>query len=386
MIIRGKEIRWKPLVLALCAFCWLHPYYVWSTSQYFLMGVIPALYLAVILPNVDIKSNNKSSLFLFFFILFLVLCFIQGYSLSFSLYTISLVFVPFIKKELINDTLQYFSTILGFILAGALVFWLLTLINVSLPSHYLAPLNEEFVEGYTAFPPFLVRLNNIMDFARFCGPFDEPGVVGTVCLILLFIDDYNLKKWYNVVFLISGLCAASFVFVSGSLIFLCFFVLSKNIRIGFLALIVVLLFYFFTKDSLLFQTLFYDRMEFDATTGKFAGDNRFSDNQLEYVSSIFDTQLFWFGDHGASEGMFTGSRSILDAILSYGALFCILYFVFYLLYAISHNISRRSLFLFIFVLCLILYQRPLLVHFTYLFLFSSYVQNRTDERLENRNS
>lgn len=380
MIIRGKEIRWKPLILALCAFCSLKPYYLWGASNYFFMGLIPLLSLIIILPNMDLKVHGKDFLFPFFAILFLFVCLVQGYNFSFSIYTMSLIFVPFIRRDLMEDAISYFCTILAVLLSGALLFLILVLLGVPLPSHSVTALNSEFYLGYTAFPPFLVRHNAIADFSRFCGPFDEPGVVGTICLILLYINKYDFKRWYNVIFLLSGLFAASFVFVGGSLVYLCYFITTKNRKVGLAVLSFLLVFYALTKDTPMFQVLFYNRMEFDSSAGKFAGDTRYFDSQLDYVKSIEGTQSFWFGDHGASKGDFTGARSILDAILSYGALFCLLYFLFFIIYGLKSHMSKGSFFLFIFILALILYQRPNFIHFTYLLLFSSFVQMRTDEK------
>lgn len=377
---RVKKIEWRPLLIALCVFCALRPFYLWQMSNMFNMAFLPAIYVLCIAPCMDLKTHKKGILFFCLFALFVFLCVIQGYNIAFSLFTISLVVVPFLKRDVFEITIAYFHVILAFLLAGALLFWLAKMLGITLPSHSIASLNVEYSEGYTAYPPFLVQKNSFFDFYRFFGPFDEPGVVGTVSLLMLYIDNYNFKKWYNIVFLLSGFCSASFVFVIGSLIYLCYFVFTRDTKKGVALVVMLALFYLFTKDFPMFNTLFYDRMEWDASSGKFVGDNRFSDTQKDYIESIRGTYDYWFGDHGKSAGDFLGARSYLDAIISYGALFCFAYVLLFLLYAINNKLKLKSILLYLFIMLLILYQRPNFMHVSYIFFYSAYIILRTDEK------
>lgn len=377
-MVNSGKIVWPALFVAICAFIALKPYYVWSASTIFAMGVVPAVYLLFSVKHLDL-SGNKVIFFVSFLGLLLGLSLIQGYTISYTIFICSLVVFPFFEAQFAKDVIYYFKWVMAIALGGALVFWVLHLLGIPLISHYITSLNSEFSQGYTAFPPFLVARNGADGFSRFFGPFDEPGVVGTVCLMLMYVEDYNLKDKKNLVIFIACLCSFSFVFIMGSLIYLAFYVGSKNIKRGILLGVLLIALYFVTKEIPIFYDLIYSRMEVDEASGKLAGDNRFGDAQLLYVGSLVGTPAFLWGDFGASEGEFLGARSILDAIISYGVVFCVLYLVWFISYSVKliHNV--RYILLFVILLISVLYQRPNFIHPSYILLFSMFIMHHSEQ-------
>ena len=82
--------------------------------------------------------------------------------------------------------------------------WLLLFFGIPVPGKIIAPLNAVKTYNYIAYP-FLVIPNYLgagldvyFQSLRFCGPFDEPGVVGTIAGLMLYIDNFNLKDKRNI--------------------------------------------------------------------------------------------------------------------------------------------------------------------------------------------
>jgi predicted RNA-binding protein with RPS1 domain len=75
----------------------------------------------------------------------------------------------------------------------------------------LNPLKDFLYKQY----PFLVMPNEVInvEFPRFYGVFDEPGVIGTFAGIMLFAERYNLKKISNIILFVSGVFSFSLFFI-----------------------------------------------------------------------------------------------------------------------------------------------------------------------------
>ena len=59
--------------------------------------------------------------------------------------------------------------------------------------------------------PFLVQ-PAALPFIRFYGPFDEPGVVGTICGLMLCINRMNFRDYKSIILLVAGLLSLSLYF------------------------------------------------------------------------------------------------------------------------------------------------------------------------------
>ena len=96
-----------------------------------------------------------------------------------------------------NGFFLLFISCTQFIVAIGLFGWILYLFNVSLP-HYIDLSDPYYV--HTIY--YLFNLNGLPEFQivpRFSGSFLEPGHLGTMCVFLLYINRFNLRKkviWY----------------------------------------------------------------------------------------------------------------------------------------------------------------------------------------------
>ena len=113
------------------------------------------------------------------------------------------------------------------------------------------------------------------------------------------------------------------------------------------------------------------RLEYDAQSERFVGDNRSSEKLDDYIESIRGTDIYSWGDTAENIEQFNNIAGLKVAILRYGMVFIVLFFVFFFLYSRSHlKGNNTEIFLFMLLLFLTLYQRPAFVGPGYLFLFT----------------
>lgn len=155
------------------------------------------------------------------------------------------------------------------------------------PSYFECPTNPGRM--YTSFL-FNVYLNKTFDyFGRFYAFYDEPGVLGNIMMILLYIQRFDLKKWHNVVFLIAGVLSFSLTFYVA--IALYYFVFGKiRAKIGFALGLIVAVYYFFGNEFI--YDYIFRRVSFE--NGQMIGYNREHYNFNSWYSTVhWDQYLFW---------------------------------------------------------------------------------------------
>lgn len=371
MKIKKSRINFTALLIAVLLFVVLQPYFIWHIS--------PMLKL-FLLASPSLLLVNKIE-YRYFFIFFLILLFgvlVQRLSVIYSIYLLSFVFVPFTKKTFAATIYRYFKTIIASIFLFSLIQWLLFWIGIGFPSIFLEPLTEMKQYDYTAYLPFLVVPNLLIESFRFLSVFDEPGVVGTISLLLLYIEGYQLKNFENLIILIAGICSFSFFFILGSLLFLFVKLIFRRPVILFIIIPLMLSFYTLTKDNEVLYDLVYSRMEWDKSSGSFSGDNRATDNFKQYYNSIKGTSGYYFGvGEKALAYHNDGGYGYRNVVLRYGFIFCALYVIFFLFYAKKNNLSRQNFCFFAIMFLATLYQRPNMLDAAYLFLFTQYINNHS---------
>lgn len=302
----------------------------------------------------------------------------QGLTFAFSLFTVSFAIFPFAENEYAQRVYTSFRKILSIFLLISLIVWIFVRIGFDVPYNVIEPLNSLKPYNYNQYP-FLVQANYLVDMFRFYGPFDEPGVIGTVCAMILYVEGYNMKDYFNIPLLIAGLCTFSLFFIVITLLFLGFR-LVKRPKYIFAALIALSIFYYYTKDIDEFQELLYERFEYNSSTRSFEGDNRATSDFKAYYNSIKGTSTYYFGADQKVVDRFSGNAGYRNAVLKYGAIFCFLYLVWFFGYAISSGLRRRELLIFAVLLLSVLYQRPGFLDPVYIFLFVQYIKTNAPVR------
>lgn len=373
-----KKKEFSSWISAILLYLLLMPYFVWTITDYQLYYAITPLSFIF---YINRKQGNTDFGFAMGFIfLVLVASFTGGKNIFGFLSCAFLASVFLVNKDYMSSTYTKFRNIYAVLISLSLIsYFLVMFLNVHLPYTTIDALNILKSHNYYAYP-FLITsdTHNIVEkMFRFHGLFDEPGVVGTMSLLFLFIEKFNLRKWYNVVILISGIMSFSMFFFAATLIYLFYYVFTNSKSSVFFKLLVVGLVVFGSIKSMdndVAQMLIWDRFTWDASENKFAGDSRAASDLETYVDGIRGTSQYFFGGTDmATRDSFRGSYSIQNIILDYGLIIVILYFLFYS--AFSHRYIRESkrYLLFLAILFLTFYNRPAIFVMTYHFLFASMV-------------
>lgn len=289
-------------------------------------------------------------------------------------------FLPFGKEEFSRKVFDYFANFYSVIISVSAFVWIFVLLNKLSPLGTLEPIDPYSPINYSVFP-FVVRSNG-ESFFRFCGLFDEPGVVGTFNAILLYILGFNIKDWRTYALILSGILSLSlFFYVMVFGYYAINNILKINVKAVLLVTIIVSAFYIITKEDVFFNEMLWERIEWDDSKGGVAGDNRTNDNASDLYKSKMFTSDYWFGSSNKKDlEYFEGSSSYKAVVLSCGMICFSLYVIFFILMALNRK-KGIHLILFLFLLLATFYQRPWMFGMGYLFLFPYYA--RYDRILKN---
>jgi len=359
----------------------MRPYLTWGLSGNF--AQIALVFPLAILFWLNYEMSKRNVLYLFVFALILLLAAIsQNRNLIGFFSMVILGAVPFATKKFMINVYDKYKTIYAIVVGISIFIWLLLFFGVEIPGKIITPLNTLKSYNYIAYP-FLVIPNYVgagldvyFQSLRFCGPFDEPGVIGTVAGLMLYIDHFNLKDKRNIAVLISGLLSLSLFFYVLSAIFVIYYLFSGGVKMTYklFAFSIMVLLVFFSTQNAATRLLIWDRLEYDKSQGAISGDNRADSNLKSYFKSIRGTSQYWWGvDNKRQLANFSESAGYRNAIMSNGAVVCIMYVVFFVLLAVGRIKSKWHILIFITLLLTTLYQRPGLFSISYIYLFSMYI-------------
>lgn len=280
---------------------------------------------------------------------------------AFTLFFISDEYWPKIYKKLL---LVYVVTLIPSLLVYFVVIWG----RIDLPHTIISPLNELKSYQYLAYP-FMV-ITNSFDSFRFCGYYDEPGVIGNISGVMLVVNQCNMKEWKNWVLLISGLFSFSLFFYGIVFLYILFFGSVKT-KIALIIAIGFVITYLATSDNV-FSDLILARLEF-GDDGEWIGDNRTHASFEVFWDRFLHSDKLWFG-YGhfySSQVVNTGGQSYKHIIVDHGIIMSMIYVIAFLLYYLSYNIKKKNLLFGLMLVFAILFQRPFIAYIIYLFLMIS---------------
>jgi hypothetical protein len=210
---------------------------------------------------------------------------------------------------------------------------------------------------------------------RYCGIFDEPGVVGTVALLILAGNRMRLNNVYQIILFVSGLLSFSLFFYIG---FIVLFIIINfkgvfNKKYLTVMLILISLFYI-NKENEFVEKYIVSRMQFD--DGKLVGDNRIRDDWAVFYENYKNNENYFIG-HGVRDGgdIFSADMGASYQMYVYmfgyiGVAFILLMYLY-----IIWSIVERNIFLTVYLMLVLLlsfYQRPWILSFYYtIIVFSS---------------
>lgn len=373
MISRKHQI-W-PFVGAVLLFLFCNPYFVWDlwhtgNIKLIMTGIISILFFL----HKDIRSNGRNILFVLLLLLLSFTSLINDQNLIGFIAAIMTCVLPFARIDFANKTFDYFLTIYSIIIGISAFTYILSLFGLAPILGTIEPLNILKSYDYTIYP-LLVIANDIGESSyRFFGPFDEPGVIGTISAILLVIGKFNLKdKRYLIIFITGFFSLSFFYFIVVSIYYLIYnLFVKKNRRNSIFIIVVFFIFLLLTYNNTILHNILWSRFEWDPSTGRFVGDNRLTDMGYEYVKTIMGSSEFYFGSNNYEvyAEMVSGSSSFISIIVQYGLIFSLLYVYLFASYGWKYKQNIITYLLFLFVFLGTVYQRPFIFDPLYLFLFS----------------
>lgn len=191
--------------------------------------------------------------------------------------------------------LSFVTKAIQLTIAISIIGWSMFLIGLPLP-HYLDTSDPYYT--HEIFYLFNLNFSLNQPIPRFAGVFLEPGHLGTMCIFLLFINNFQLKYIGNIILLLGALLSLSLaaygllviafsihlinlkkilLLIVFSILFLCGWIISANYNKG---------------DNIMYQ-LIYHRFEFE--DGEMVGNNR--------TSSYFDSE---FSKYCSTDRIITG--------------------------------------------------------------------------------
>ena len=279
---------------------------------------------------------------------------------------VAFAFIPVIRKDLVFSTYSVYRRLLIIVLALSLINYLLVLTGVVSTSTTIDPLNSAKSYNYYRYP-FLVQ-SNVINFVRFHGVFDEPGVVGTICGMILIAERMAFRRIGNIVLLIAGLFSLSFYFYVALFFGLVLFSSGLKHRWSILLLFAIIAFVSYKNDFMYDQI--WHRFEWDAEASAFVGDNRSSDSLDAYYDSIKWTLPFFVGSGTAIAKEYIASASLKLIVIKHGLVFVLLNILGYILLSSKVIKNKIDLVAFLIFFFLTLYQRPGFYNTASIFLYT----------------
>jgi hypothetical protein len=379
-IKRFRRINYIALLFGVLLFVLSQPYFVWNNTTILKLASI----LLVIISLFYIKSIKITEIFIIslFIIYILIITISNSFTIIGTTSYLFVIIILLIKNEKVLLFLKYFKSIIAISLFLSLIsYFLIITFNISLPYNRIESLNILKAANYIQYP-FLVseyflgfRYFNL----RFCGMFDEPGVVGSMAVLFLLIDKFSFKSFENKIILLAGILSFSFYFYASMAVYL-FYIINYKSKVYFV--LSFLLFYSLTINNDVIYTLVWER--FDIVDGRFFGDNR-SGKMLDDKFDTFVSSGNLWGGIGFEEAKnySKGSSTFKTMFMGYGLLFSILVCSAFLVFSWYHIKNTKFLLAYWFLFFGMLYQRYGFIydlpHF-YLFIATVYSLSQWDRK------
>ncbi|WP_287622783.1 O-antigen ligase family protein [Parabacteroides sp.] len=362
----------------------MKPWFFWNGTTAILYALI-LLFISVRLPF--IKKTLKRKQFILCCLCLLMYSSVDLLDLTSLSYIIRyffrhlllVLFAILLSDKEKGDLVRLFTKVYSIILFVSILAYIFYLLDISMP--YML-IKYEINTGYPSFRNyiFLIVRNEMEFFSRFQSIFLEPGHVGMVSSLLLYINRYDLKRIpVFIVFmsvLLSFSLAAYVLLVLGMTLY--YLLKSKHyfrrlLRVSFLLCSVVvfsIVFYVNNPESV-YSKLVVSRLDYDEERG-ISGNNRTS-NQFDYyydkVFFVKNDALFGIGDEEFAERFGSGNSSYKTFIVQNGIISLI--FLFFL-YCMLVRFYLSSIYVGLIILYIASFlQRPYALWEVELFLFMS---------------
>ncbi len=384
----GRFLSWMSLS-ALCVIM------LYSMMLYVFWGRSYIVYLAIVifcmirLCFLKRTISRKNLIACFFCLLMysvLDLFHIEGIVslISYTLRHVFLVWLVILLSEEEKERLVVLFTRIFTVIVGiSLLFYALYLLGVDLP---YGTVRYESNTGYPDFRCYLFFLlrNEPSLIIRFQSVFLEPGHLGMVSALLLYVNDYSLRRpavWVLFIALFVSLSLAAYVLLLIGLL-LRYVLIGKGLlrrlvlsSIWLSLVLVLVLSYYMYDPEAAFSKRIVERFEYNEEKG-ISGNNRTTASFDSYYAHFFQTgdcllgvgkEEFIQASWGVRGG---GNSSYKTFIVQYGLIGVFFVFLFFSVYAYLHKSKLLMGLLFLYVFSFL--QRPYALWEVELFLFIGY--------------
>ena len=328
-----------------------------------------------------------------------------------------LIFLFFIKEVFAYDAFESIEKCISCIIYALIVFILLFMKNVykysilhcftknlaiiillSLPLYfiilligYLPSLGQITYEGaasiYKYYNYGILLINDFYHY-RFHSVFCEPGHLGMVISLLLYINKFDFRDKF-VVILFIGLCFTFSLaaYVLCGLGFLLIKIQNKVSILNVLTLSISCFIVFYMVRSYndgrnLVNELIIERLEFDEERG-ISGNNRINYGARMSFINLTSSELFWGIGKQATEDLDAFGPGFQVFIMRYGIISYIIIFLFYLLTGMR-TINKKEVFGYIFLFFLLLLQRSYPFWMAFVFTYIVTAKIKCNENSNNK--
>ena len=361
------------------AFLMLNPYFIWDTYLGFLASRIILTFFygwSLILFFISFVHTYKASLknvyiYLVFFVYVTFIVVASPSSLGLIMLMLLILSFILIEDNLKIDIFEKFCNIyVIFMILPIITYILFMLFGTYIFGYsHVLPVNTIKSYGYnisllSVFPNYFGVKNT-----RFCGVFDEPGVVGTVSALILISGVYRFNQLRYYVILFTGIISMSFAFfiivalfcIINIIAIIKFFLKKPLYSIVLFILLVMILIYVLDKNPTYmfrFTTIFDGGNIAKLDNRNLAcGDQAF--NNVISSSSVF----FGYGADYLASINCLGGASLKNTVISYGIVpvFLLLYTFYMIMLQGIGGLKDRIYIVGVFVIFLLcFYQRPFL--------------------------
>ena len=386
------------LIILYCFYTYdLRPYFFWDTFDSGILGAFNRLPvrslvgLLVILTGIlCIKNQNNRSMWAFAIVIPIVVGFSllnnDDYIISPNWLIPFATMVYLIASENIK-TKSYvcFYNIFVILLIIPIVIYILVHIGVNVPYSILASHEDiknstgVFYKIYPLACQWSDPWNDAYRSLRMCGVYNEPGVVGTLCAMLLCAEDWQLRRnWKNIILLIGGIFSFSLAFYIIILVYVFWRAVNNNWKYTAAIIGVVVIYIVFINIKFNNPVIANFQSRLIITSTGLTGNNR---TNIRY-DSVYNTLnndglfsiLFGKGFAAIEDTLAVNSidgASYKNLIYDYGIIGFSIQIIWY--FALSLFVSKgknKKTRLFCIGMCLIMcanmYQRPTMYGFHYL--------------------
>ena len=162
---------------------------------------------------------------------------------------------------------------------------------------------------------------------RLSGFFNEPGLNGTICALLLCADSYKIKKIGNLILFFAGMSTLSLAFIFISITYFVLY-MKKNYKQGIVILILLIIaFTIFSHFEFNNDTLSYLQERLTFQNGKLAGNSRkLTSETYELLrETLLNKPLL--GNGRGYTGVKTGEINVANLIIDYGIIGLLIMYV-----------------------------------------------------------